>query len=357
MKALLLSEYKHLHIADVPKPEPGSGEILVEVAACGVCGSDVHGYDGSSGRRIPPIVMGHEAAGIVSAVGADVIDFAEGDRVTFDSTVFCGQCAFCKAGEVNLCDNRQVIGVSCGEYSRAGAFAEYVPVPARIAYKLRPGLSFAEAAMLEAVSVALHAVSLADVKQGRSALVIGAGMIGLLVLQAARAAGYSPVLLADLDDTRLQLGTALGAHHVVNTSQTDLAQEVARLTGGRGIDVAFEAVGRSETVAAAIDSVRKGGTVVLVGNIAPEVPIPLQTVVTRQIRLQGSCASAGEYPQAMAMIANGSIQVKPLISSIAPLSEGPGWFERLYAREPNLMKVVLDPRQTSAMKPSPVGTI
>lgn len=344
MKALLLSEYKHLNIADLPRPTPGRREVLVEVAACGVCGSDVHGYDGASGRRIPPIVMGHEAAGTVAALGSEVSGFAQGDRVTFDSTVYCGECDFCRKGEVNLCDNRQVIGVSCGEYSRAGAFAEFVTVPAHILYKLPEDLSFPEAAMLEAVSVALHAVSLSGSEPGRTALVIGAGMIGLLVLQAARAAGYSRLVLADLDDTRLRLGTDLGADEIVNTSSANLAQEISRLTEARGVDVVFEAVGRGDTVASAIDCVRKGGSVILVGNIAAQVSIPLQKVVTRQIRLQGSCSSAGEYPEAMSLIASGRIKVKPLISAVAPLAEGPSWFERLYVREPNLMKVVLDPR-------------
>src|SRR6267378_6336105 len=152
MKALLLTQYKQLELAELPEPKPGPGEVLVRVAACGICGSDVHGYDGTSGRRIPPIVMGHEAAGIVAAVGSDVSGFVVGDRVTFDSTVYCGVCAFCRKGEMNLCDNRQVVGVSCGDYRRAGAFAEYVAVPQRIAYHLPEALEFKEAAMLEAVS-------------------------------------------------------------------------------------------------------------------------------------------------------------------------------------------------------------
>jgi len=359
MKALLLSEYKHLHLTDVPTPSPGPGEVLVQVAACGVCGSDVHGYDGSSGRRIPPIVMGHEAAGTVYAVGSEVTGFAAGDRVTFDSTVYCGECEFCARGEVNLCADRQVVGVSCGEYSRAGAFAEYVTVPARILYQLPEGLSFPEAAMLEAVAVALHAVGLSDFsgrKEDGTALVLGAGMIGLLVLQAAKAAGYSRVILADVDETRLRIGSGLGAHEVVDTARVKLTEEIARHTNGRGVDVVFEVVGRGETVASAIECVRKGGTVVLVGNLASQVEIPLQKVVTRQIRLQGSCASAGEYPQAMALIASGKIKVQPLITAVAPLGDGPAWFERLHAREPNLMKIVLDPRQSSGPESAAAGS-
>jgi len=343
MKALLLSKYRHLEIADLPNPTPGPGEILVKVAACGICGSDVHGYDGSSGRRIPPIVMGHEAAGRVAKVGPQVTGWSEGDRVTFDSTISCGACRYCARGEINLCDNRRVLGVSCADYSCAGAFAEYVIVPQRIVYRLPDSLSFSEAAMLEAVAVAVHAVSLSKISSGDRALVLGAGMIGLLTLQALRAAGCSTVYVADVDASRLKLAKEVGATETLHATGDDLVSEVLRLTNNAGIDVAVEAVGIDATVRAAVNSVRKGGTVTLVGNITPEVTLPLQKAVTRQIRLQGSCASTGEYPKAIELLTSGAIKVKPLISAVAPLDDGPQWFERLYSREPNLMKVVLTP--------------
>lgn len=343
MKALLLSEYRHLEIADLPSPTPGPDEVLIRVSACGICGSDVHGYDGSSGRRIPPIVMGHEAAGIVAAVGRDVHKVTEGERVTFDSTVFCGVCPFCRRGEINLCDNRNVLGVSCGDYRRAGAFAEFVTVPERIVHRLPESLSYPHAAMLEAVSVALHAVSLSEVKNGQRALVLGAGMIGLLTMQALRVAGCSSVYVADVDATRLKLAERLGATETLLATGPDLASKISGLTKGQGVDLAAEAVGINDTVNAAVNCVRKSGTVTLIGNIAPEVTFPLQKVVTRQICLQGSCASAGEYPQAIELVSTGKIQVEPLITAVAPLEDGPRWFERLYSREPNLMKVVLTP--------------
>ena len=346
MKALLLSKYRQLEMAEVPTPSAGAGEVLIRVGACGICGSDVHGYDGSSGRRIPPIVMGHEAAGRIATVGAGVTGLAQGDRVTFDSTIYCGACGYCKRGEVNLCDHRQVLGVSCGDYRRAGAFAEFVTVPARVVYKLPESISFAEAAMLEAVAVAIHAVSLVEISAESTALVVGAGTIGVLILQALRAAGCKRVFVSDVDATRLKLAKELGAADVL-LADTEVVARILQRTGGLGVDVALEAVGRNETVSAAIASVRKGGTVVLVGNISPDATLPLQKVVTRQIRLQGSCASAGEYPQAIALMARGAIRVKPLITAVAPLAEGPQWFERLYAREPNLMKVVLTPGPVS----------
>ena len=160
MKALLLTEYMHLELTDVAEPTVGPQDVLIRVRACGICGSDVHGMDGSTGRRIPPVVMGHEAAGVITEVGREVDQWKPGDRVTFDSTISCGDCAFCRRGDVNLCDRRQVLGVSCGDYRRHGAFAEYVAVPARILYRLPDTLSFEHAAMIEAVSIAVHAVRL-----------------------------------------------------------------------------------------------------------------------------------------------------------------------------------------------------
>jgi len=342
MKALLLSKYRHLEIADLPTPTPGPDEVLIRVAACGICGSDVHGYDGSTGRRIPPLVMGHEAAGTAVSLGAGVTGLSEGDRITFDSTVFCGTCQYCQREEINLCDRRKVLGVSCADYRCAGAFAEYVAVPRRIVHRIPENLSFSEAAMLEAVSVALHAVSLSNVVRGETALVLGAGMIGLLTLQALRVAGCSCVYVADVDASRLKLAADLGASTLLATGE-DLVSQIVSLTDGRRVDLAVEAVGVDETIRTAIDCVRKGGSVTLIGNVSPQVTLPLQKVVSRQIRLQGSCASAGEYPQAIDFMASGKIQVKPLITAVAPLEEGPRWFERLYSREPNLMKVILTP--------------
>ena len=343
MKALILSEYKKLDLVDMQKPQPGDDDLLIRVHACGICGSDVHGYDGSTGRRLPPIVMGHEAAGIVEAVGGAVEDFRPGDHVTFDSTVFCGKCFYCRRGLVNLCDRREVIGVSTPEFRRMGAFAEYVTVPARIAYSLPDDMPFAHAALVEAVSVAVHAMSLTPVVLDDTAVVVGAGMIGLLTLQAALLAGAGRVFVIDLDDTRLDLARNLGATGTFNSNNCDPISEIRTLTSGRGADIALECVGISSTVKLSMDAVRKGAAVTLVGNVTPRVEIGLQSAVTRQIRLQGSCASSGEYPACISLISRGAIRVEPLVSAVAPLEEAAAWFRRLYAREPGLLKVVLQP--------------
>src|SRR5215813_7245868 len=186
MQAMLLKEYMHLEVVEMPAPGIGPDDVLVRVRACGICGSDVHGLDGRTGRRIPPLVMGHEAAGEVVECGANVADLKPGDRVTFDSTVYCGRCFFCTRGEVNLCDNREVLGVSPGPYRRHGALAQYLAVPRRIMYRLPDNLTYEQAALIEAVSVGVHAVNLAPVVLGDTAVVVGAGMIGLLTIQAAR---------------------------------------------------------------------------------------------------------------------------------------------------------------------------
>jgi len=343
MKALLLKKYMEMELTDAPKPEIGPDEVLVRIKACGICGSDVHGFDGSTGRRIPPLIMGHEAAGVVAECGANVTGWCEGDRVTFDSTVYCGACFYCRRGEVNLCDNRQVLGVSCGDYRRHGAFAEYLAVPQHILYRLPDSLSFEHAAMIEAVSVAVHAVGLTPVKLGDTAVVVGSGMIGLLVIQALRLAGCGCVIAVDIDDAKLELAELLGADDQLNSTALDVPGYVRSHTSGRGADIAMEVVGATEPLQTALASLRKGGLMTLVGNLSPKIELPLQSVVTRQIRLIGSCASAGEYPACIDLLAGEAIRVEPLISAVAPLADGPGWFHRLYNKEPNLMKVILQP--------------
>jgi L-iditol 2-dehydrogenase len=342
MKALVLTGPSRFEYADLPVAELADDEVLVGVRACGICGSDVHGMDGRSGRRRPPIVMGHEAAGVVARVGAEVQGWAEGDRVTFDSTVSCGRCHFCRQGQVNLCDERRVLGVSCEEYRLDGAFAEYVVVPARILYRLPDNLSFDQAALLETLAVAVHAVRRVGVSPGETAVVVGTGMVGLLVVQALRAYGCERVIGVDLDAGRLALAEKLGAVTVPGDAKT-VASGLREATGGAGADLAIEVVGVSPAVHTAITSVRKGGRVGLIGNLSPMVDLALQAVVTRELTVYGSCASAGEYPEAIDLLASGQVDVGPLISAVAPLSEGAGWFDKLYRGAPGLMKVVLRP--------------
>ncbi len=392
MKALVLTAPCEFNYdTSFPDPAPNAEEVLVKIKACGICGSDIHGMDGRSGRRQMPIVMGHEAAGEITEVGAGVTDWKVGDRVTFDSTEYCGECEECQAGYVNLCPDRKVLGVSPGSYRRHGCFAEKIVLPTRILYRIPESLSFEKAAFAEPVAIALHAVNLADgIEVGEAfaedceegdcgtcgegcghdhsheghehaegeacghdhgaeeirggvAVVVGAGLIGLLVIQALKARGWERVIAVDLDDKRLELSKTLGADDAFNAKQENLAMHLREITGGDGADASFEVVGAGAPVDLAVRCVRKGGQVILVGNLQASIPFPLQEVVTRQITLRGSCSCAGEYPEAIRRIEDGSIQVEPLLSAVAPLEEGAGWFKRLYDNKEGLLKVVLKP--------------
>jgi len=342
MKALVLEEYNRFAYKDVPDPEVGPGEVLIAVKACGICGSDVHGMDGSSGRRQPPIIMGHEAAGLVAEVGEVVEGWKPGQRVTFDSTIYCGTCWHCRRGEINLCDNRRVLGVSCDKYRQHGAFAEYVAVPAHILYALPDGVGFPQATMVEALSVVVHAVRRTPVELNDSAVVVGAGTIGLLAVQVLKAFGCSPVIAADIDEGRLEWARRLGADALIDSGNTEVGVEV-RKHAARGVDVAVEAVGVAASLQDAVAALRRGGSLTVIGNLKPSVEFPLQSVVTREISVNGSCASSGEYPTCLELIGRGAVDVDAMISATAPLAEGAAWFQRLYRGQSDLMKVVLVP--------------
>jgi len=343
VKALVLKEYNQFSYEDVALPEIGDDDVLIRVKACGICGSDVHGMDGSTGRRIPPIIMGHEAAGVIEKVGAKIADWKAGDRVTFDSTVVTRPDFYSQKGTFNLSDYRKVLGVSCGEYRQNGAFAEYVAVPQSALYRLPDDLSFEKAAMVEPVSVAFHAVNLIPNELNESAVVVGAGMIGLFVIQALRIKGYGTIIALDLDQSRLDMALELGADYALKSDAPEVLQKVKELTHGRGADMAFDVVGIAPTINLSINATRKGGKIGLVGNLSPKVEIPLQAVVSRQLTLYGSCASSGEYPACLEMIASGRVRVDEMMSAVVPLADAASWFERLHKGEPGLMKVIVAP--------------
>ena len=343
MKALVLKEYNQFSCEDVPVPEIGADEVLIRVKACGICGSDVHGMDGSTGRRIPPVIMGHEASGIIERVGSGVAEWSVGERVTFDSTVVTRQDFYSQKGVFNLSDYRRVLGVSCAEYRQHGALAEFVAVPQSVLYRLPDGLSFEQAAMTEPVSVAFHAVNLIPSEINDSAIVVGCGMIGLFVVQALRIKGCGTIIAIDLDPSRLDMALKFGADHAFRADDPEIVEKVRAVTRGRGADIAVEVVGITPTVNLAINAVRKGGKIGLVGNLSPKVELPLQVVVTRQLTIYGSCASAGEYPACLDMIAGGRVKVDEMISAVVSLEDAGTWFDRLYRGEPGLMKVIVAP--------------
>jgi len=343
MKALVLTAAKMLEYLDVDDPQIADNEVQVRVHACGICGSDIQGYDGSTGRRIPPIIMGHEAAGEITDTGSSVKEWKLGDRVTFDSTIYCNACEYCLHGQVNLCENRRVLGVSCQEYKQNGAFAEYIAIPQHILYRLPDGVSYEQACLVEPLSIVFHAARLTPITINDPVVVVGVGMIGLLAVQTMKLAGCGKVIAVDIDDHKLELAQSLGADLCINPKNVNAVDRIAKITGDKGATLALDAVGTNASLDTAITCIKKGGHLTLIGNITPKVDLPLQSVVTRQLSIQGSCASSGEYPACLDMIAAGRVNINFLISQVAPLSEGKQWFDTLYEGDSGLLKVILKP--------------
>lgn len=343
MKALIYTKPYSFEYSDFPDPVAGDDDVLIRVKACGICGSDVHGFTGKTGRRIPPLIMGHEAAGIVEGLGKNVNGFEKGDRVCFDSTVYCNKCEACLSGRFNRCDKRQVLGVSVPAFKRHGAFAEYVAVPSWITSKIPDELSFVQAALLEPASIGTHAANRAPISNNDTVVVIGAGTIGLFILQAARLRGAAKVIAVDINEFRLDLAKKLGADKLINPLKSDLSEAVLQETEGKGANVTLEAVGYAKTFADAVTITRMGGYVVAVGNLEKKAEFDLQQLVAKEHTFTGSYASSGEFRDCIELVASGKINVEPLISNVLPLEEGPDAFDRLLKAEENLLKIVLEP--------------
>lgn len=340
MKALVLTAPRRLEYTDVPTPRPEEDEVLVQVKACAVCGSDVHGSDCTNGRRIPPLIMGHEASGVIAEAGAQVRGWAAGDRVTFDSTQFCGTCWHCQNGLSNLCARRRIVGVACEEYRKDGAMAEYVTVKAHTLYRLPDEVTFAQGCLAEPFAVGMHAVRLAGLEPEQTAAVVGDGTIGLMTLLAAKGRGTERVFVLGHHPFRQRTALDLGAWAADGEEQ--ILPQLRSATQGRGADVVFDTVGSQSSFAACMEAVRLGGTIVVVGNHAPEITFPLQRCVVGQIKVQFSYSSQGEYPLCLEAIAQKKVDVSPFLRCF-PLAQGAEVFDRLIAREEGLLKAVLVP--------------
>jgi len=330
MKALVHTAPYVMTYQDWEMPACGPEDLLVRVKACAICGSAIKGYSGKTGRRQPPIIMGHEAAGVVEAVGANVTGFAPGDRVCFDSTVYCLHCEYCLSGHWNLCQNRQVVGVSEGTYRRHGAMAEYVSVPQWIAVHMPDNLTFAQAALAETVSIGVHAANRTPLRLNDTVVIVGAGAVGLVAMQAIRLKGAGRVIVTDLAEDRLALARDLGADVTVPADGPDLLERLKAETGPEGANAVIEAVGVQATIDTALDITRLGGSLTLVGNVMPRVEIGLQRVVSGEISLYGVCASNGEFADCVQLIASGRIPVDRFISEHASIEDGQAVFDRLY---------------------------
>ena len=336
MKAFVWEGAWQMPMRELETPEPGPEDVVVAMKATGICGSDVHGFMGITGRRLPGFVMGHEFTGAITAVGDRVLDHKIGDRVVVCPVVSCGVCELCRAGKPNICVNRTISGVH-----HHGSYAEFVRVPQRLLHRLPDHVSWEHGALAEPLSVAMHGVSVTPINLMDTVVIVGAGTIGLFALVAARLRGAGQLIVTDTIPHRLELARQLGADVTVNVTEEDPVAVVHAHTSGLGADCAIEAVGVPAAVKQALEVVRLSGNVTWIGNSHPIVEVNMQQVVTREITIRGSYTFVQEFQRAIDAIAVGRVNVGPLIGKVAPLDDTLQIFQDMANGKLDAVKVVL----------------
>jgi 2-desacetyl-2-hydroxyethyl bacteriochlorophyllide A dehydrogenase len=339
MKGLVYNGPEDLRYEEIEDVRPEKDEVLVKIKSCGICGSDVHGFLGITGRRIPPMVMGHEFSGLVEEVGEEVKSIKPGDRVAPYPVIFCGECEFCKEGKVHICLNKKALGVlECN-----GAMAEYVCVPEKVIFKLPENVSYNVGSLIEPLSVSYRGVNSAGDISGKNVLIVGAGTIGLLALAHVKMRNPGKVFLSDLSDARLEVAKQMGADFVINPTKDNIDEVIKRQTNGLGVDVAIEAVGATPTVQQAMTSLKLGGTAVWIGNSAKMININMQEIVTRELKVFGTFLyTYKEFGECVELLGSGKLNVEPIISLTAPMEKGVELFRKLAKDPGSLIKVVLN---------------
>jgi len=339
MKAAVWHGGKDVRIEEVPDPKVNTDDVLVRVKSVGICGSDAHAFEGKSKRRVPPLILGHEFAGVVADVGTRVLDFQNGDRVVVEPTISCGACEPCSNARTNICVEIRFIGLHI-----PGAFAEYIAVPARKCYKLPDNVSFDEATLVEPLSVATHAVNMTPTRVGDNLLVIGSGVVGLLILQVAKHRVGGNVFVSDLIDYKLDLAKRLGAHAIIHSGREDVAKRVRELTNGKGVDAVIEAVGVQETLQQALTVVKKGGEVTITGLLEQMIQFDIMKLVTNEITMRGDYLyTSAEFRAGLHLVASGTVQLEPLITHSFPLTDIAKAVDVLTEGKEEHIKVLLRP--------------
>jgi L-iditol 2-dehydrogenase len=343
MKAAVMHQPYSISIEEVPVPTLGAHDVLVKVMAVGICGSDLHYYEhGRIGRYVveKPIILGHECAGIVAAVGERVTRVQVGDRVAVEPGITCGRCDACKAGRYNLCPDVQFLATPPVD----GAFVQYIRHREDFLFKIPHHLSFEEAALNEPFSVGIHAAKRANLQPGSTVAIMGMGPVGLMAVVAAKAFGAKEIFVTDLEPFRLEAAEKLGATHAINIREKDPVSEIRRLTEGRGVDVAFETAGNPKALQSALASVRRGGKLSIVG-LPPQDEIPLHVpfIADNEVDIYGIFRYANTYPQGISFLASGIADVKALITDRYPLEETHAAMERARTNKSGSLKVVVYP--------------
>ncbi|MEO1663550.1 MAG: NAD(P)-dependent alcohol dehydrogenase [Chloroflexota bacterium] len=340
MKAAVYYPGEGIRIDERPVPQPAADHLLIRVQAAGICGSDMHYYkDGHIGDWWikQPHVLGHEFAGEVAAIGADVTGFTIGERVAIEPIIPCGACSSCGAGLYNLCLNLKFTGSPHTD----GAFQEYVQVRPRFAHPIPDHMPFELAALVEPTSIAVHAVRRSRLTVGDSVAVIGAGPIGLLTLAVAKASGAAHTIITDMDEARLEMAQALGADVVLHAAG-NVEREIMAMTDDRGVDVAFEAVGLPATIETALRVVRAGGNLTLIG-VTPEktVPFNLMLAQAKEVDIAPVYLGRDAFPAALELLASGRVNGQAIITHRFPLMDMATAMDTAVQRKDNAVKVIV----------------
>ncbi|MBI2000734.1 MAG: NAD(P)-dependent alcohol dehydrogenase [candidate division NC10 bacterium] len=342
MKAAVLQRPGEIRVEQMRIPEPGPGEVLVRVRAVGVCGSDVHYYkEGRIGRYVveKPLILGHESAGEVVALGSGVSHISVGGRVAVEPGVPCRRCGYCKGGRYNLCADVTFMATPPVD----GAFAEYIAWPADFVYPLAENLGYAEGALMEPLAVGMHAVRRARLVPGWTVLILGGGPIGQMALLAARAAGAGRIILTDLEDRRLDVASRLGADVTINPGRASVSDAVSAATDEEGPDLVIEAAGTAATVRQSIELVRRGGTVVWIG-LPSQDPCEVSALqaIDKEVDILGIFRYANVYPDAIRLAASGKINLAPLVTHRFPLEEARQALDTVAEQKSSAVKVLVE---------------
>jgi len=340
MKAAVLHGIRDIRVEDVPKPIPERGEVLIAVRATGICGTDIHFYKGEWSVPIP-LIPGHEFSGVIAEVGKDVRGMEEGWHVVAEPNIPCGSCYFCRLSEKNFfCLNLRATGVDTN-----GAFAQFVKIPASNIYRIPSHLEFEVAAMIEPVACCVRGMDQAGIRLGDFVAIVGAGPIGLILMQLAKMNGARSVLVSDISADRLEMAKSLGADHIVNTSEEDLTRAVGDLTGDIGVDVAIEAVGKPETISQAIGIARRGGRVNIFGVSPQDAVLSVKPfdLYAKELTITTSYRSPFTFQRAVDLVSSGKLVLKPLITHVLPLEKIVSAFGIVERRESGVMKAMVKP--------------